>query len=370
MPHESFPLIDVSEIIRLVGQAALQRGRDYARLGAVLKTEWDGPTRRVLGTVQGSGTVPYRCSVTLVVARESPRAVNASIGAPTSKPTSSTCSCPMAFDCKHIAATLIANNSLHIRELNSSAVAPARAFTTGPNGAAKSADGVQTPPTATELPTWKTAVAVFASDDEVSAATSGMQPDVGGYRPIGYRPAPPTAMGLLFELRGQTPRTADRWRGPSAKTATKNSGDSPTQTFRLGVRPVIKSSTGNWVRGNVSWNSLSYLSNRLNLRPDQLRWFAQFAALHRATREVFTTQEPDWLYLDDFLSPLLWQLLAQAETIGITLIGGKKDASVVVAQRAELSIDVTAAVHEQAIPETAVPKNSAAVEEPGAPNAP
>ena len=360
MPHESFPLIDVSDIIRLVGQAAFQRGRDYARLGAVLKTEWDGPTRRVLGTVQGSGTVPYRCSVTLVAAREPSNGVSyQAIGGSTSRPTSSTCSCPMAFDCKHIAATLIANNSLHIRALNNAAVAPARAFD-------------RNPVSALETPAWKTAVAVFASDDKAGGAASGTQTDVGGYRPIGYRPAPPTPMGLLFELREQTPRTPDRWRGPSAKTATKTIEGGPAQIFRLGVRPIVKSPTGNWVRGNITWNSLNYLANRLNLRPEQLRWFAQFAALHRATREVFTTQEPDWLYLDDFLSPLFWQLLEQAETIGITLVGGKKDASVVVAGIAELSIDVSAADPDPVLPSEPVapPEQLASSELDAAPDAP
>ncbi|MBG6057980.1 superfamily II DNA or RNA helicase [Cryobacterium sp. MP_M5] len=150
---------------------------------------------------------------------------------------------------------------------------------------------------------------------------------------------PPVSMGLQFELREQTPRTNERWRGPTARTATTvrpGHGE-----LRLGVRPVILSGRGSWVRTNVSWNQLGYHLNRLNLNPEHHRWLSQLLALHRAVRGVYTSQEADWLYLDDFTSPLLWTLFDEAAAIGLQLVGSKKDAQVTVGRTAGLGLDAS-----------------------------
>ncbi len=149
----------------------------------------------------------------------------------------------------------------------------------------------------------------------------------------------PVSMGLQFELREQTPRTNERWRGPTARTVTTvrpGHGE-----FRLGVRPVILSARGSWVRTNVAWNQLGFHLNRLNLNPEHHRWLSQLLALHRAVRGVYTSQESDWLYLDDFTSPLLWNLLDEAGTIGLHLVGSKKDARVTVGRTAGLGLDAS-----------------------------
>ncbi len=150
----------------------------------------------------------------------------------------------------------------------------------------------------------------------------------------------PTPLGLLFELREQTPRTGIRWNGAAAKrTGSKLTAGAD---HRLGVRPVVMSATGNWVRGNTSWGSVGYQGNRLGLDPAQQRWFAQFAALHRSTREVFSSTESEWLYLDDFQSALLWPLLDQAEPLGIALVAGKSTANLALGRGAEIGLDVIA----------------------------
>ncbi|WP_194087843.1 MULTISPECIES: DEAD/DEAH box helicase [unclassified Cryobacterium] len=153
-------------------------------------------------------------------------------------------------------------------------------------------------------------------------------------------PAPPVAMGLQFELREQTPRTNDRWRGATARTVT--SLGAGHGVLRLGVRPVILNARGNWVRTNVSWNQLGFHLNRLNLNLAHHRWLSQLLALHRAVRGVYTSQEADWLYLDDFASPLLWTLFDEADVLGLRLVGSKKDATVTVHREARVSLDATA----------------------------
>jgi superfamily II DNA or RNA helicase len=151
--------------------------------------------------------------------------------------------------------------------------------------------------------------------------------------------AAPVSMGLQFELREQTPRTNERWRGPTARTVTTvHPGHGE---FRLGVRPVIQSARGSWVRTNVAWNQLGFHLNRLNLNPEHHRWLSQLLALHRAVRGVYTSQEADWLYLDHFTSPLLWNLFEEASRIGLRLVGNKKNAGVTVGRTATLGLDAS-----------------------------
>ncbi len=148
-------------------------------------------------------------------------------------------------------------------------------------------------------------------------------------------------MGLQFELREQTPRTNDRWRGATAKPVkalVAGHGE-----FRLGVRPVIHNANGNWVRSNITWSHLTFQLNRFNLDPEHHRWISQFAALYKAVREVYTSQETDWIYLDNFTSPLLWPLLREAEQLGIGFVGNTKDVLVRVGSIAVVSLDAAQA---------------------------
>ncbi|MBG6213443.1 superfamily II DNA or RNA helicase [Cryobacterium sp. CAN_C3] len=167
-------------------------------------------------------------------------------------------------------------------------------------------------------------------------------PPIGNFgHPRALATGPKVPMGLQFELREQTPRTNDRWRGPTAKpvkTLVAGHGE-----FRLGVRPVIQNANGNWVRSNVTWSHLTFQLNRFNLDPEHHRWISQFSALYKAVREVYTSQETDWIYLDNFTSPLLWPLLREAEQLGIGFVGNKKDVVVRVGSLAHVSLDASQA---------------------------
>ncbi|WP_440708838.1 DEAD/DEAH box helicase [Herbiconiux sp. YIM B11900] len=166
-----------------------------------------------------------------------------------------------------------------------------------------------------------------------------------------------TSMGLQFEVRELAPRTHDRWRGPTSVTAVDradadesgepdtadrldhsgNTAERPAR--RLAVRPVIRASTGAFVKANVTWGSFTHQVNRLNLDPEHHRWFAQFAALHRAGRPTTAAPETDWLTLDEFTSPLLWPLLSEAARIGIELTSSARGGSVAVAASAAVTLD-------------------------------
>ena len=175
-------------------------------------------------------------------------------------------------------------------------------------------------------PSWKAALEALTAGD---AAASG------GHSAEGIRGR--TALALQFELRELTPRTPDRWNGPTAKKAA------PTWTghggYRLAVRPVIRSSKSGWTKSTLTWANVTHQLNRLALDPEQHRWFCQFVPLHRANTEAQLGQEVDWLYLDDFASPLLWHLLGEARRLGIELVSTTKGVSVLVGAEAEVTLD-------------------------------
>jgi len=313
MTSPALPLVDARDIMRLVGQGAYQRGLGYSKGGAVSEIEWDPETGLMSSTVQGTGPDPYRCHLELAPAKGAYQ-----------RPVSGNCSCPMLRDCKHVAATLLECNAAQLRDTGSA------------DGVGRASDLVKTPPKPPEprlpLPAWKSAVSALT---EPAAASVG--------RVIGSNIANPalphSPIALQFELREQTPRTRDRWRGPTATTA-----NSRVEGFeyRLAVRPAVLSEAGNWVRGNVTWNSLGFQSHRLTLDAGHQRWFAQFVALYRATtRDVYLGQDTDWIYLDEFHSSLLWQMLREAESLGIALISPKKDGVITVGSRAEVTLDAT-----------------------------
>jgi superfamily II DNA or RNA helicase len=316
MPVDHAPLVDVRDIVRLVGQGSFQRGREYARDSAVSEIEWDAESGLLSSTVRGSAADPYRCHIELAPARDGYH-----------RPVSGNCSCPVAADCKHVAATLLEANTVHLREPLASSALGAGGVRRGTDLAAQTVE----PPAAPEAPPhWKTTLGALTDTGE---AASG--PPVGGL------PAPRTPLALQFELREQTPRTRDRWRGPTATAATSRVDGAE---YRLGVRPAMLSAAGNWVRGTITWNSLGFQSNRLALDTAQQRWFAQFSALYRATtRDVYTGQDADWIHLDDFHSSLLWQLLHEGARLGIPLIGPKRDAVVTLAGDARVVLDATRA---------------------------
>ncbi|HUG51067.1 MAG TPA: SWIM zinc finger family protein, partial [Terrimesophilobacter sp.] len=208
------PLVDAADILRLVGETSFGRGRAYARNGAVTHFAWDPDTSRLTGVVQGTATMPYRCRIDLVTGPGGRH-----------RPSTSVCSCPMDYDCKHVAATLLAANAASVRAAMPQA-SPRR------------------------LSGWKAALSPLAANDDDAAAPED----------AASRTSP---MGLQFELRKQ-PRAAHR-------------------LWRLGVRPVLHNDRGHWVKANMTWNTIAYQSTRHSLDPEQLRWFCQLAALHRAS---------------------------------------------------------------------------------------
>jgi superfamily II DNA or RNA helicase len=371
MPFDALPLVDVGDIIRLVGQTSFQRGRSYARSGSVHDVEWDSETGTLVSAVHGSLPNPYLCRVQL-----------APTGSALRRPLSSTCTCPVTFDCKHVAATLIEANSMYIQHAEDDRIqrasdlrgiprpsksapphdpdwpavaaifdpelSPPPASGLPPLGSRTSGSGSGSVDVARKsVPRWKAALGAGleglpatdgdAGDDAAAGSGSGTS------MWLPPREAPrPVPLALQFELRELVTRRGARWGAPVTRPASPDEpGSRRKKVRRLGVRPVMKSASGNWVRGSLGWNSMTSSTGQFTLEPEQRLWFAQLAGLYAATDLFAHGPSPEWILLDDFQSPLLWPLLEQADRIGVELVGPKKTSTIRVGSSVELRIDAS-----------------------------
>jgi uncharacterized Zn finger protein len=89
-----------AHVRRLVDSGTFARGSAYADGGAVLEHRWIEGDVRLLGAVKGSGRNSYVTSVT--IARSVAGEV-IDIGG--------SCSCPVAFNCKHVVALVLTAES-------------------------------------------------------------------------------------------------------------------------------------------------------------------------------------------------------------------------------------------------------------------
>ena len=289
MAELEFPLVDAREILRVVGGAAFTRGKAYANTEHIGNFEWD-PSGRLSGRVQGTDAAAYACAVSLARKGEAWTVAGSS------------CSCPVGTNCKHGAALLIHSNTLHLRSrdvfFENTAPAPAPAWRESLNGLLGAG-----------------ARAATATANAAAAANRGQKPGDKSH---------PQAMALQFELQDTTLQAHRQW-APGSGVGHQRAA---AHRWRLGVRPMVQSGNGRWVRGNLRWNTISFKTYGLNLDPEQHRWFCQFVPLYRANGQLYFGEDNDWLYLDEFSSPLLWALLAESAELGIALIAARAETTV------------------------------------------
>ncbi|WP_256041460.1 SNF2-related protein [Cryobacterium sp. SO1] len=265
------------QIARLVGPQAYSRGVRYAKEGRVEDQVWQLGGSRLLGTVGGTQARPYDVIVTFQ--QDSYGTVVRASG---------TCSCPMRLNCKHVVALLLSSRS--------TAADLARS--------PRAADSQQsrTPAPAT----WQSALAPLTRAPEAEPTTG-------------------TALALQFELL--PPPRAARLPTPAVSLA------------RLGVRPMVRGKKGKWIRGNLTWDSLSYSRGMLNRA--QLRVLSAIFELYSSGQRYHVTTDP-WMHLDGFANRALWGLLGEAREAGIPFISTTpgQDPVTVLDEPADLSLDI------------------------------
>jgi len=195
----------------------------------------------------------------------------------------SDCTCPVGSACKHVAATLIESGSDGLASM----VRPASSLKRTP-----------------QVPQWKAAVQQLV--------------------PVAPSATPPTG--------DTTPRLALQFRVDG--TASAN-------TLTLSIRPVQRNGRGNWVGGTASWN---YIRNGFlrGLDPAVREWFTTLDALRATSPHGYGyLSTGDWISLDDVLPRPFWRHLADAEQLGIELVGKSKRESVGLVGEASVALDLS-----------------------------
>jgi superfamily II DNA or RNA helicase len=275
MPTATTELCDfeLSGVEAAVGPRAFDRGRAYARRGRVLEVDWDPDGQTLTGSVVGQGAL-YDTRVVVVDGGDG--ALEFEDGE---------CSCPVAYNCKHVAAIVIAAADGGTMERRSRLASHVTARA--------------------EPPAWE-------------------QP----LRALIGAPAQAVGNPLALEL------------------SLRTSGLAGGGALRLMARLMRPGARGGWVNGSLTWSGLdSPYGHGGEHRPDHVALVRELHAVQRASRGgssyYYQYGAEKTLDLSD-CSAQLWSLLDEAARIGLPLIhAGKGMGELPCYRRGEVVIDVT-----------------------------
>ncbi|WP_427016265.1 SNF2-related protein [Pseudarthrobacter sp. P1] len=198
------------------------------------------------------------------------------------EPVAALCTCPMGMNCKHAVALVCASNAVSKGILNIR------------------------PPAKRPSPWQRQLDTILAKAGTVEA------------------PAP---LGVQLEL-------------VDAGRSRKSPG------IRLGARPVMLNAKGRWIYANLRWDTFhssnyrayyyGYARQSESFSDAQNRWMQDFRSLNDGGGYGSVPT----LYMDDFSSPLLWELLARAEAADIVLRAAGPSSTVTIHSPVSLGIDV------------------------------
>jgi len=279
-----------ADVERLVGPVMLARGEEYVRAGMVVSVARTGSGDRVVGHVRGAGRNQYVATARL---DEQDRLV------------SSSCSCPVGGDCKHVAAMLL--------ELLDARTGAARAGARL-HGAAPEQDAA-----AGGMPGGRAGAGAVADWESELAALlvpgdRGGSPSAPG--PAGSRrPAGPSfsEIALQVELAVAEPRRSGRF--PAARPAPEPGG----RQHVLRLRPVVRGAQGRWVRTGMSWSELRHVRGGFDTRHVEILR-ALYALASSAASTSFYYDAPTWVDAGVVPPAPLWALLADARRRGLPIV--------------------------------------------------
>ncbi|HEY8702668.1 MAG TPA: DEAD/DEAH box helicase [Arthrobacter sp.] len=248
-----------------INDRSLAAGLAYAMGSRVSGISFDAATGLMLGKVRGGADVPYSTTAKLV---RKAGGWSCTVGV---------CSCPVRKDCKHVAALLFAaedNPATRVQLL-------------APSGVSR----LSRQPAAPELADWEQALSPLISQPGITQSTNGIP------------------LALQFDIEEPAPHFSYTGRRDPLRSVRQ-----------LKARPVIMGAKGKWIRGDVSWNTLSYLNFRRECNEAHVEWMQTFLAAHTAAANRLHNSSALWLGLNTFAGKNMWGLLADAKKIGLALV--------------------------------------------------
>ncbi|MEV4900176.1 SNF2-related protein [Citricoccus sp. NPDC055426] len=340
----SLPYIADQDITRLVDARTADRGKKYARQGAVSDVIWE-PTDEatsterspatLFGEVQGNEPLPYETFVLLVPGKASSRSLPRQW-----TPLRGGCTCPVRVNCKHAAALLYAATTQAIREHlrgpgGPGAVTPDGMFAPGEDPAPQGWGEVErftdgAPMSSLMSSPRGTGPGAQPADwRSVLGELTGQQDEVHAEEPVGI------GVELLAEPRSQMRR---RWGAGEASVADVREG----AALHVQLRPMRRGTRNNWIKGGLTWKKFQYGGLRHQLREEQVELLGQLYRLHLAERPPSHGYGSDeTIRLDTLTGPAAWQLLVRAQQAGVEFVGQGIVSEVVLAEPAAVRLDVS-----------------------------
>ncbi len=305
--------VELSEVEAAVGERSFERGRSYARRNRVLRVEWDADTATLTGSVVGHGAL-YDTAAFFSVADGGERPPTFRDGE---------CTCPVGYNCKHVAAIVIAASGGSGRGAGRPSGFAARTTT-------RVVSRVPAPehPVPPEPP---------VSSDRPSSWESSLRALVE---------SPPAALSIGTPL--------------AIELALRASGSPADPAPRLIARLMRPGARGGWINGSLSWGALdSWQLRGGDYRDDHLALARELAAVYRVRMGTSYyygySGAVKTLDLGACESPQLWPLLEEAERIGLKLVHARAELGEVPRHRhGELILDVTRPEDAGALLSTAV----------------
>ena len=375
VPNNPFPEIPVTvpQIIRQVGHRTYQRGAAYQRNREVVRYSYDEDNRTLTGLVNGSTLVPYEVTIRFFP----PRAGSAAFAA--------RCTCPVVSNCKHAVA-------LMLTALDRASVAK-KALSEHPGPV--SAPGAVTKATAAKVATDAKGFAGSKSAD-VAEAKKSADPLAalrasGALTTAAKLPAPDAAavepenpqgsfalneLGASPSLQAEAPASKiSAWRknlssvlsarqdlsgidslrvsgaldlsmSVSGSYARGRNMPGATPAINLLARPLMRSKTGRWVKGGLTWDtfasSVGGPVGRHDIYPEHERFFAELYSIARPWQNMYSSHR-DWISISASASTLLWDVLARAEDIGLPLLVNGREVNYAVLSPAQVRLHAAAA---------------------------
>ncbi|WP_304024720.1 DEAD/DEAH box helicase [Rothia mucilaginosa] len=378
VPNNPFPEIPITvpQIIRQVGHRTYQRGAAYQRNREVVRYSYDEDSSALTGLVNGSTLVPYEVTIRFFP----PRAGSAAFAARCTCPVVNNCKHAVA-----LMLTALDRASVAGRALTPQAIGPLDSGGRGTKNRGAKDAGSEGKAPGEHTPATKATGTETTDTEAVAAEVPGTEPQdplaalrASGALTVASRlPSPgstevtPTgrenqedAESFDFDSLGgdSLPSGNTREAAPASKISTwrKNlssvlsarqdlsgidslrvsgaldlsmsvSGSyargrnmpGATPAINLLARPLMRSKTGRWVKGGLTWDtfasSVGGPVGRHDIYPEHERFFAELYSIARPWQNMYSSHR-DWISLSAAGSALLWDVLARAEEIGLPLL--------------------------------------------------
>lgn len=384
VPNNPFPEIPITvpQIIRQVGHRTYQRGAAYQRNREVVRYSYDEDSSTLTGLVNGSTLVPYEVTIRFFP----PRAGSAAFAARCTCPVVSNCKHAVALMLTALDRASVAGKALTpqaIGPLNSGGRgtknreakdAGSEGKAPGEHTPATKATGTETTDTeavAAEVPGTEPQDPLAALRASGALTVASRLPSPGSTEATSTVGETPTgrenredAESFDFDSLGgdSLPSGNTREAAPASKISAwrKNlssvlsarqdlsgidslrvsgaldlsmsvSGSyargrnmpGATPAINLLARPLMRSKTGRWVKGGLTWDtfasSVGGPVGRHDIYPEHERFFAELYSIARPWQNMYSSHR-DWISLSAAGSALLWDVLARAEEIGLPLL--------------------------------------------------